>query len=204
MFPFCVTWLLVVSCWFFGPAAAVAEIYTFVDPNGVIHFSNVPNDPRFVPVKPDHLRALRNGSVKYMKPAELDGHIRHAAGIYEVDPLLVKAVIKAESNFNCLAVSRRGAQGLMQLMPGTAKDMRVADPFDPRQNIRGGTRYLKKMLNLFKGDLQLALAAYNAGPEVVKSTGCVPRYPETVNYVKRVLRNYKRYQSSSPSVRTGG
>ena len=122
---------------------------------------------------------------------------------YQIDPLLIQAVIKAESNFDALALSCKGAQGLMQLMPGTARDMRVSDPFDPRDNINGGTRYLRKMLNIFDDDLHLALAAYNAGPEVVKNIGRIPDIPETIEYVERVLRHYRRYQVASSSG-TGG
>ena len=178
-------------------------MYTFVDENGVVHFSNVPNDPRYVRVDRVSPRRYRTKSGRFVNPREYDHDIRRAGRRYRVDPLLIKAVIKAESNFDHLAVSRKGAQGLMQLMPATARDMRVDDPFDPKQNIRGGTRYLRKMLNIFHDDTKLALAAYNAGPEKVKKRGAIPRFPETIDYVQRVLRNYRRYQVSSFS-RKGG
>lgn len=178
-------------------------MYTFVDENGVVHFSNVPNDPRYVRVDRVSPRRYRTKSGRLVNPREYDHDIRRAGRRYRVDPLLIKAVIKAESNFDHLAVSRKGAQGLMQLMPATARDMRVDDPFDPKQNIRGGTRYLRKMLNIFHDDTKLALAAYNAGPEKVKKRGAIPQFPETMDYVQRVLRNYRRYQVSSFS-RKGG
>lgn len=122
----------------------------------------------------------------------IDGCIREAAEKYKVPPGLIRAVVKAESNFNINAVSVAGAQGLMQLMPGTAKELGVEDPFDIRQNIDGGTRYLRQMLDLFGGDIRQALSAYNAGPgNVIKYGGNVP-FPETKQYVSRVLNTVER------------
>ncbi|MEN8143101.1 MAG: transglycosylase SLT domain-containing protein, partial [Thermodesulfobacteriota bacterium] len=165
-----------------------ATIYTYVDDDGVVHFSNVPTDPQYKPVvreKRPRLSATTSNS-RVLIPATAadwdpdpdyyDEMIRAAANRYHVDPRLVKSVIRAESNFNYLAVSRRGALGLMQLMPGTADDMQVFDPFDPKDNINGGTRYLRKMLGLFNGNVRLALAAYNAGPNKVIELGRVPKF----------------------------
>lgn len=104
-----------------------------------------------------------------------------------LDPALVRAVVQAESGYNALAVSNKGAQGLMQLMPATALELAVARPFDPEDNLRGGTRYLRRLLERYDGDATLALAAYNAGPSAVDRYGGVPPYPETLAYVRRVL-----------------
>jgi len=122
-----------------------------------------------------------------------DREINRCAARYRLDPNLVRAVIRAESDFNRHAVSRRGAQGLMQLMPATARELRVADPFNARQNIDGGTRYLRTLLDMFDGNMTLALAAYNAGPTLVRKIRKVPSFPETVLYVKRVLSFYEDY-----------
>lgn len=126
--------------------------------------------------------------------APYDRLIRSAADSFDVDPALVKAVMAAESNFEPRAVSRVGAQGLMQLMPATARAMGVRRPFAPSENIRGGVRYLRSLLDRFE-KLDLALAAYNAGPDAVKRHGGIPPYPETEAYVTRVLSHYRRYQA---------
>lgn len=122
--------------------------------------------------------------------------INRYAKKYQIDPMLVRSVIKAESAFDPKAVSSAGAQGLMQLMPATAASLRVDDPFDPEQNIRAGVAYLRSLLNLFGGDLRKALAAYNAGPtQVVKRRG-VPPFPETIHYIQKVLRYYQRLKKT--------
>ncbi|MBU4263063.1 MAG: lytic transglycosylase domain-containing protein [Proteobacteria bacterium] len=197
------SWIIIAVLWALLPSVSFATMYTFVDENGVIHFSNVPNDRRYVKVNTLSRSQLRAPTPRYINPREYEHYIQSVGSRYQIDPLLIRAVIKAESNFDALALSCKGAQGLMQLMPGTARDMRVSDPFDPRENINGGTRYLRKMLNIFDDDLHLALAAYNAGPEAVKSIGRIPDFPETIEYVERVLRHYRRYQVASSS-ETGG
>jgi soluble lytic murein transglycosylase len=127
---------------------------------------------------------------------DYDDIIHKASKRYGVDVSLIKAVIKAESDFNQHAVSNKGAQGLMQLMPGTAEAMDVEDPFDARDNIHGGTRYLSLMLERFNKDMRLALAAYNAGPERVAEYRGVPPYQETKTFIDRVLGYYKQFNSS--------
>lgn len=123
-----------------------------------------------------------------------DTHIKDVSERYGLDQCLVKALIAAESRFDHVAVSSKGAIGLMQLMPGTAKDMGVLNPFDPKENIEGGARYLKYLLKRFDNDVTLALAAYNAGPEVVKRYGGVPPYGETKAYLQKVMKSYSYYR----------
>lgn len=175
------------------PGVLRAEMYSFVDEAGVLHFTNVPNDPRYREIMKSQRSTL---SVRHY---QFDKYIMEAAHTHGMDPRLIKAVIKAESGFDYLAVSSKGAQGLMQLMPETAREMKVNNPFDPEENIMGGTGYLKKMHRQFNGDLKLALAAYNAGPDRVKN-GRLPRIPETVDYVLKVLKNYQHYLATSAFV----
>ncbi|MGF1644615.1 MAG: lytic transglycosylase domain-containing protein [Thiotrichales bacterium] len=130
---------------------------------------------------------LANREALRKRQQEYAAHIERYASHYQLEPRLVRAVITAESCFNPKAVSPVGAQGLMQLMPGTAKDLGVNDPFDPQENIHGGVRYLRMMLDTFEQDIKLALAAYNAGPQAVKKYGGVPPFKETQTYVKKIM-----------------
>jgi soluble lytic murein transglycosylase-like protein len=131
-----------------------------------------------------------------MNSTRYDLEIRRVSRLYNVDPSLIKAIIHTESDFDDQAVSRSGAQGLMQLMPATARELRVTNPFDPQENIDGGTRYFRSLLDIFNEDLVLSLAAYNAGPGLVTRTGGVPDIAETQHYVKKVLKRYKVYQTT--------
>lgn len=172
---------------------AQADIYRFRDERGVWHFSNIKSDPRYR----IYMRTY-DGSrpvTQYIK--DYDDIIHKASKRYGVDVSLIKAVIKAESDFNQHAVSSKGAQGLMQLMPGTADEMEVDDAFDAKDNIHGGTRYLSLMLERFNKDMRLALAAYNAGPEKVTEYRGIPPYEETKTFINRVLSYYRQFNSSS-------
>jgi soluble lytic murein transglycosylase-like protein len=181
--------------------AAAGDIYRFEDEEGVVHFTDTPNDHRFKIFlrdlkKEKKLRTSFNLASCGRNPEEFEPIIRQCATDYGVDRSLVKAVIHAESSYNPQAVSRTGAKGLMQLMPGTAQDLKVVDSFDPKDNIRGGVRYLRFLLDTFRGDVPLALAAYNAGLSKVARYNGIPPYEETRNYVSRVLTLQKNYQTN--------
>jgi soluble lytic murein transglycosylase-like protein len=178
-----------------SPVAALGDIYRHIDEEGVIHLTNIPTNPH---IKYDLILKERRVLFK-VKPADItkyDSLITRASEKYNVDSALVKAVIKAESNFNHQAVSPKGAKGLMQLMPATATSLQVHDSFHPEKNIEGGVRYLRYLLNLFKGNLSLALAAYNAGEAAVaKHNYNIPPYRETQTYVRRVLYYLSQYRN---------
>ena len=172
---------------------ADAEVYMFKDTRGVVFFTDHMPDSRqnLTLLKKYNFprdKALR--AEKKLFPEGYDGYITDASSRYGLDHRLIKSVIQVESGFNKLAVSRKGARGLMQLMPETAKLMRVQNIFDPEQNIQGGSAYLRAMLDEFHGNLRFALAAYNAGPEAVKRYKGIPPYKETRDYVTRVMSTY--------------
>ena len=168
-----------------------ADIYRYQDKDGVWHFADIKKDTGYKLF----LRTPKKKVSQYIK--EYEGIITQASQRFNVDPSLVKALIKAESDFDNRAVSHKGAQGLMQLMPETANAMEVANPFSPEENIFGGTRYFSLLLDRFKNDKVLALAAYNAGPEAVETYGGIPPFPETKSFVAKVLDYYERYKSST-------
>lgn len=170
-----------------APEVNAGEIYRFLDARGVVHFSDMPLGPeyRLVPRAPSRHRQIPNHN-------GYDSLIVRAARAQRLEPALVKAVIAAESDFNPRAVSRKGAQGLMQLMPETAHTLGVRDAMHPEQNVRGGTRYLRAMLDRYQ-DVSQALAAYNAGPTAVDRYRGVPPFKETQAYVARVLDYYHGY-----------
>ncbi|WP_232068699.1 transglycosylase SLT domain-containing protein [Nitrospira sp. KM1] len=181
--------LLVASFLIWGCADQIsAEIYQYVGPNGTISLTNVPSDARYRRFEMD---AAQFPSV--ISERELEPLIRRHSTQQQLHPALIRAVIKAESNFDPRAVSRAGAIGLMQLMPQTAIRMDVRDLYDPEDNVAGGTRYLRQLLDRFHGNLPLALAAYNAGESVVERYQALPPIAETRQYVKKVLRYYRTF-----------
>ena len=193
------TLLSILICLFFIAPSTSAGIYRYEDEKGVIHFTNCPRDPKYklyIRESKEDVGDENNTSlVAYVKdPGQYDSMISECSKKYQVDFALIKAMIRAESGFNPVAVSRKGAKGLMQLMPETALRMNVSNVFNPRENIDGGVRYFKYLLSLFNNDLQLSLAAYNAGENIVAELGSIPPYRETMDYVKRVLGYYRSYR----------
>lgn len=180
--------IIVVSFFPFSLRYAQADIYRFRDKDGVWHFTNIRSDVRYrLYMKTDGVKGKQ-----YIK--NYDEIIHKAAKQFSVDTNLIKAVIMAESSFDPNAISESGAQGLMQLMPTTAADMRVDNPFDPEENIFGGTRYLGLLLKKFKQDKRLAVAAYNVGPKIVANHNSVPPIPQTRRFVEKVMKYYMKFR----------
>jgi len=182
----------------FLTAPSHAGIYRYEDPNGVIHFTNCPRDSKFTLYIKESKEDAEGGKplpISYAKDSNRFDHlISEFSGKYQVDFALIKAMIRAESGFNPYAVSRKGAKGLMQLMPATALRMNVVDVYNPKENIDGGVRYIKYLLSLFNNDLRLSLAAYNAGENLVSELRTIPPYRETVDYIRKVQAFYQSYR----------
>lgn len=185
------------------PSDASADIYTWTDKNGVVHFSNDKPKGAKLYVKSTPRKKKRSG-VKPVMPSDrsverftrYNQWIREAATLYQIPEELIRAVIKVESDYDPRAVSSAGAQGLMQLMPPTALRMQIRDSFDPRLNIFGGVRYLRILANHFNGDIELTVAGYNAGEGAVMRYGGIPPYEETQHYVMKVLYYYHRFRTT--------
>ena len=180
--------IIILFSLFFSFISAQADIYRFKDENGVWHFTNIRSDRRY-------RLYIKTGRVKgkqYIR--DYDTIIQRAAQQFGVEPHLIKSIIMAESSFNPNAISKSGAQGLMQLMPPTANDMEVHNPFDPEENIFGGTKYLSLLLKRFNQDTKLAIAAYNIGPSVVANQNSVPLVPQTRRFVEKVMKYYSEFQ----------
>ena len=177
-----------------GSATAFADVYFYKDNQGVLTFTNVPNHGGY-------RRVIRENNGTVSGPSALRGSyeelIRSASGRYNVDADLIRAIIRAESDFRFDARSHKGAMGLMQLMPETARLHNVGDAYDPSENVEGGVRHLKMLLDRYQGDWQLSLAAYNAGSAAVEKHGGIPPFAETKEYVRRVLRFYDSYRGNS-------
>lgn len=186
----------------FSQSLAWSSMYVCRDARGKKYYSNMPESGRCIPLAVSKGKTFSSSgkwpgysqnsraSVRYNK------QIDHYGKRYNIDPDLIKAIIKAESGFDRYAVSKKGARGLMQLMPATAREMNVSDPFNPDQNIAGGVRYFRSLLKMFNGNVVLSLAAYNAGPTQVKRSRGVPQFTETRKYIKRVLRYYEQYNNA--------
>lgn len=170
-----------------------ADIYMYRDAEGILHFTNVPASTNYRL----YIRSSKPGFNGSPGTKKFDGIIQDASRRYGVDFSLLKAIIRAESSFNPQAISRRGARGLMQIMPENYQTLDIRDPFDPKQNIMGGARYFRSLLDRYQGKVALTLAAYNAGPTAVDRYRRIPPYAETQDYVEKVLRFYKYYKNNT-------
>jgi soluble lytic murein transglycosylase-like protein len=184
-------------------AAANSKIYAYVDADGQRHYTDVPDNNRYrLLILSPHDRTAsgdRYDAMLLARAGQYDSIIEKAALSAAVEPNLLRAVIVVESGFNSRAVSKRGAVGLMQLMPATATRFGVSNPYDPRENVHGGARYLKFLIDRFGQDVRLALAAYNAGEEAVdRNGGQIPPFTETMAYVPRVLKIYQMLRNQQP------
>ena len=181
-----VTILSVFICSFIGINSGIADIYKYIDSNGVLHFTNAPTSSNYrLYIKERPAIPLQVNSTGKYEPIISAASKRHGISAH-----LLNAIIKVESDYNPRAVSRKGAKGLMQIMPETMKALNIANVFDPWENIMGGARYFKQLFNRYEGKLPLALAAYNAGPGVVDRFGSIPPLRETEAYVEKVIRYY--------------
>jgi soluble lytic murein transglycosylase-like protein len=179
-----------------GGANAHTRIYTYVDADGVKHFTDRPDDSRYRLLSLSPREMTQSGehynTALLARASQYDAIIEKAASLSALEANLLRAVIVVESGFNSRAVSKRGAIGLMQLMPATASRFGVLNPYDARENVRAGARYLKFLMNRFGQNVRLALAAYNAGEDAVeRSGGNIPPFTETMAYVPKVLKIYR-------------
>jgi soluble lytic murein transglycosylase len=183
---------LSVGLTFFVISSATADIYLYIDREGTLHFTNTPTSNQYKV----YMRETFARPKKSYHATIYDDVIYEAAKRHGLSSSLIKALIHVESLFNPRAVSKKGAMGLMQIMPQNLQALNINDPFDPWQNIMGGTSYLKSMLERFGGELSLALAAYNAGPKAVERYQDIPPYPETEAYVQKVMRFFRHYKKT--------
>ncbi len=185
--------LLVAAPLFLYALPSVAEVYFYRDKDGVMHFTNAPSSQKYKPYFKEAYKYRVPAFSADTDPAQYRRFIDEAARRHGISTALLKAIIKVESDYNPRAISRKGAKGLMQIMPENFAVCNIDNPFDPRQNIMGGTRFLKSLIERFGGDLTKAVAAYNAGAGAVERSNGIPPIEETRNYVSKVLRLYRRY-----------
>lgn len=180
-------------CHLLAVATAWADVYVHKDKDGILTFTNVPNHSGY-------RRVIRESNSPSLAPIyssnSFEDFILSASSRHSIDADLIRAVIKTESDFNSNARSPKGAMGLMQLMPDTARQHNIFDAYNPLDNIEGGVRHLRLLLSRYRGDVELSLAAYNAGVNAVERHGGIPPYAETREYVRRVLRFYDGYRAN--------
>jgi len=184
--------LAVMPVWGPGTDARGGDIYKYKDANGVLHFTDSPKKAGYQLYIRD--RASRRPKWSNYAPDTYDLYLDQASQTYQLSFPLLKAMVKVESDFNPRAVSKKGAKGLMQIMPENYRSLQIADPFDPWQNIMGGAQYLRQMVDRY-GDTRLALAAYNAGPTAVDQYSDIPPFPETTRYVQKVLHYFDYFKN---------
>jgi soluble lytic murein transglycosylase-like protein len=184
--------LLLVTSWNFA-LARDAAVYSYTDDQGTVYFSDERPEVNYE-VTEISMRETFRQAVSKLSKSDLRALIQSSAEEYEVEASLVEAVIKAESEYDTMAISKRGARGLMQLMPATARSLGVRNLHDPKENIMGGVRYLRRLLDQFDGDVEMATAAYNAGEGAVAKYNGIPPYAETIDYVQKVKRYYNLFR----------
>lgn len=169
---------------------AGADVYTWRGPDGVVHYSDYPKHEGYTPLEPVSSSGITADRYAHWDRDRIRSEIVRLARVHRLDPGLIEVVVRVESNFDPVAVSHKGAMGLMQLMPATAAFLGVHEPFDPAQNLEGGTRLLRRLLDRFEGKLDWALAAYHAGASRVDAAQGVPRIRSTQRYVRKILDLY--------------
>jgi hypothetical protein len=183
---------IIVFCAFWASCSYGQTFISYVDENGVKVYTNIPQTGQSNEAETTGSQVSAETPASQPKPLSFDEIIEKYAGDYQLDPLLIRSIIATESGFNHKAVSPKGARGLMQLMPATAQRLGVRNSFDPEENIRGGVRHFRSLMNSFNNNLELSLAAYNAGENLVRRLGRVPDYKETKEYVASVKKKYAR------------
>lgn len=190
---------------FLNVSAYADQIYKYEDSQGNLHFTDTPPDRTVVQTyKPKAIFVLSHkpaiNHARYYNMAlrgQISPMIQNMSQKHEMDPFLIEAIVKAESDYDSTALSLKGAQGLMQIMPGTAMDLGLKNPFDPQENLDAGIRHFKKLFTKYSSNLDLALAAYNAGEMSVQKYNGVPPYPETIDYIQKIKKYYSQFSTQS-------